>query len=343
MRRSPLSLALLALALAGDSAAEDDPDAAPPPREAPSKPDLSMIRRWLEAKAKEHSWPMNFQEDEVLAVGGTSDPKATQACFALCKGAIERFCRIFKTTPEQLRGERKFCFIHLARKPEYMAFAADQAKQQDNPKITELLDTIPGSGFVVCLDPSYGTTPESIQHLTVHLLGHRLMERLAKLHGCERVPGWLAEGIPSYLDGCLNQSPHACCVAKGGYDDDRYNTRKIGGTGWEGAVHQTVKTHTDLKGKDREKSPFTGLVRMTALPLDKLSGPDVAVSWRLIRDLHESKKKPDAFRTFVEATLDGKKQQDAFQEAFGKSMDEYEKSWTKGILDAPPAGDKPKR
>ncbi len=341
LRLTTGAMALLLLLPLRTSRAEEAPEG--DPQKPQPTATLPGARRYLEKIARDRGWTLAFEEDDVLVVAGTCDAKQAKERFGLCKEAMARLCEVLQIPPEQLRGtQQKFIMLFLARKPEYMAWAAAEATRREEPKYVELLEKVPGAGWVICLDPSYGTTPESIRHLSSHLFAHQMSSHYAQLHGTEDVPGWLDEGLAAYVDGCLNTSPASSCVAQVGYDNDRYNQRNVGGK-WEHAVYKAVKELNGLKGKDREKSPFTRLANLTAVKFDKLSSNDVAVSWHVVRDLIHTKKKPEAFKAFFDQALDGGKQLPAFQAAFGKSIDDYEKTWMKEVLSSEEPKDKPKK
>ena len=297
-----------------------------------------MSRERLEGIGQFLEWKkMEFKEDDVLLVGGTCDVKQVEETFGLCRKAIDKACAALRVPPEQLRGGGKLWFTVLSEKKEFMSLA-------DTPKQKELYDRISAAGNFMCIDPAAGMTPDGIPHMTAHLFTHRILEAYQKLHPGTEPPGWLKEGFPAWMDGTLNGTPKTCCIAHVGYEDENFKTRQAGAS-WEESVTRALQKYSETKESDRHSAEYTPLRNLVGKPFDRLTGTDVAVSWKVIGDLISDKAKPEGFKALLDAVLEGGKQPLVFEKAFGKSLDDYEKGWMKAILPKPepPAPKKKKK
>ncbi|GEM_PF-5244076 len=337
---SAILLPLLPMALRADEEPAPPPEN-PPAAEAPQEPayDADALRRWLESQAQTHGWPMTYKEDADLVVAGTCDAKTLEDGYKTARLALDKALALLKTDALDVQDRSKLVIVYLSKKQEYMAFAQDQAKARNEENLVKLLDTVPASGGFICLDPSYGVNDAARSHLTIHNVGHQILFGYAKHRGATPVPGWLHEGFPTWLESNLLSFPGACCVAKVGYDGDQFQKRQTDGR-WDHVAYRIVRDFKDNKPDRKTGKPaYTRLGNLFITKLDRMTGSDVAICWHVVRDLA---KRPDAFKTFLDAVLSGTKQQDAFKAAFKRSVDDYEKVWMKGLLDNPPEEPKKK-
>lgn len=306
--------ALLALAALLPASGEEAKASHPP-----------VTRELLEGLGQRKEWkPMTFKEDDAVLVGGTCDAKKVEETFGICRKALDRFCALFKVIPQDLTRKEKLWFVVVSEKREFMALAS-------TPEYQEIYNRVAAAGNFLCIDRVYKTTPESDPHVTAHLFTHRILEAYVELKGGDKSPGWMQEGLGAWMDGVITGAPVACCIARVGYEGDELQERHAGSS-WERTLAVAMKKYSAMKEKDRITAEYTPLRNMVGKPFDRLSGTDVAASWHLVQTLTGDKKKPDGFKAFVDAVLGGGKQHEAFQSAFGKTLDEYEKGWMKGLL-----------
>ena len=317
-----------------------DEEAPPSPDEQPYRP--GQMRRFLEIQATNLNWNMTYLEDDDLLVAGTCDAKLLEETKKLARKTIEKATALLKVDSEEFQGPNKLHIVYFAKKDEYLAYAKQQAEATQNPALTKLLETVPASGGMICLDKAYGVNDAARCHLAVHNLAHQILGGYARHRkGMAAIPGWVREGFPSWMDGVLNTQPSACCIARVGYDDDQFQRRDQGAS-WNQTAAAAMRAFRDKKNDPKTGKPaYTRMGNLMGIKFDKLTGTDVAVSWRLTRDLIAIKQ-GEPFKAFLDAVLDGGKQADAFQAAFGKPVDDFETGWMSEVLRSVPA-DPPKK
>ena len=299
------------------------------------------MRQQFEAIGKSMSWTLAFKEDDTFLLATTGDAKLLDEVRDTCEQSLNRFCQIFEVSRETLRGKEPFWFLLVMKREDYNGFGQMLAKQHDDPSITQRFERTSANGCFVCADPVAGTGT-STQNMVVHILAHRMLEHYAELHPGGKVPGWVQEGFAAYLDAYVKEGPRASCLANVGYEGKSLKERGQKGN-WAATAHLVVQEYKEKLKKKEVMETYRGLANMTAKQFDKLSGQEVAVSWHVTTDLVGTK--PKKYKAFLDAVLDGTKQQKAFEKAFGEDLDDYEKSWMKAVLkEAPPESKaKPKK
>lgn len=312
----PLRSLLAAAMAAALPTAADGPEA--PPESRPDDP--AATRRNLEGMASRYGWAFTYKEDDVLMVATTRDQAYTDAQFAYLHEILDRLCRLLKAAPETLRVDGlKPHYVCLAQKPEFMAWVRDEARRREEPKLPELLERVSNYGSITCLDPAYRIPDATYRHVFAHSFTHQLARGYERLQGDRDLPGWLFEGLSAWMDGEFHKGrPGSSCVARVGYEGDKYSDRDVGD--WKATVQEAVKA----------KDGYTRLGNLFTAKMDKLTGNDVAVSWHIVNELVA--KDPAKFKAFVDGVLKGTKQEEAFKAAFGGSVDEWEKAWRKRVL-----------
>jgi hypothetical protein len=332
----PMALAWSMGGLAEDASPTDPPAQVPAPKkEEPAPPPM---RQQLETLAKAQGWALTFKEDDTFLLATTGDAKLLDEVRDTCEQSLNRFCQVFEISRETLRGKGKFWFLLLVTRADYNNLGKAQAKQHDDPSQVQRYEKTAAVGCIVCSDPLTGTGP-STQNMVVHLLAHRMLEHYAALHPGGKVPGWILEGFAAYLDAYVKEGPRVSCLANVGYEGKELKERGQKGN-WAATVRLVVQKYQEKLKKKEVMETYRGLANLTARQFDKLSGQEVAVSWQVTTDLVGTR--PQKYKVFLDGVLDGTKQQEAFKAAFGKDIDDYERSWMKAVLKEDPLESKVK-
>ena len=286
---------------------------------------------------------MTYKEDDDLVVAGTCDAKVLEDAFTFSRQALDKATALLKTDARDLQGSSKLMVIYLDNKAAYTAYAQDLAAgPQKDENLIKNIDTTPGYGAFLCLDPAYKLNQGNSNarfHMTLHTLGHQTMNNYAAHHGGAPIPGWIFEGFAAWLDGSVLASPGIWCSVNVDYQDGQHGNRDTT-VNWDRVAFQVLKDYKDGKTDPKTGKPaYTRLGNLMGVKRANLTGPDVAVSWCLMKEMAV---KPGEFKAFLDAILAGTKQTEAFQAAFKKSVDDYEKDWIKAFLKKPPAEAKPR-
>ncbi len=306
----------MALAWSAGGWAEDAPQ--------PTAP----TRQQLEAMGQGMGWTLTFKEDETFLLATTGDAKLLDEVHETCELSLNRFCQIFEVSRETLRGREPFWFLLLVKREEYDNLGKELEKRHNDPSIVKVFEKTAANGGFVCADPLKGTGPNT-QNLVVHNLAHQMLDHYARLHPGGKVPGWIYEGFPAYLDAYVKEGPRISCLATVGYEGKELKERGQKAD-WATTARLVVQEYQSKLKKKEVMEAYRGLANVTAKQFDKLSGQEVAVSWAVTTDLIGTK--PPKYKAFLDAVLDGTKQLEAFEKAFGKDIDNYEKAWMKAVL-----------
>lgn len=325
MRHGWMLLAVLAL---GVGRTEESP-ADPPAQGRRGAATLDEVRPTLEAFLESQGGKPVVEREGILLLVGSCDAGLLREVNDSCQRATRQFCKLMEVSQEELESPDLWCLVTATRSQH---LAAGQWAESMNPgaNMAERFEKLLAVGSFLCADPT-AIRPAAVRSLATHYTVHRLLVIYQARHGGGSLPAWIQEGLPTYLDAFVHQKPQASCVAIVGYDKDEMKMRGAGAD-WNVTVAKAVEQYKEAKKKKKDmgSEPFRGLVPLSGRLFDKLSGEEVAVSWHVTTEL--ATDKPRKFKEFLDALVGGKAQAEAFEAAFGKDLDEYEKAWMKGVL-----------
>jgi hypothetical protein len=250
------------------------------------------------------------------------DPADLQEIAQTSERLCDRFCALFKVSPDRLFPERARVYI-LQKKDAWETYVSAITGGGEDPWAMELKKSggsrhEEGTPTIACCVEIQNT--DNVKHWVYHGVGHFLVE----LHRKRSViPAWVEEGFASWAESEAMEYPGSGCVAPG----ESFNKPEMQGwrhgNQWRTQLWYAVKNRTDPPMKDFVNRDVNGMM------------PDQhAKAWSLICFILE--KKPENFIAWVEALkekendkifLDAKQQEERFNKIYKLKFDALEKDW----------------